>query len=41
MAAPDTNIIYAFARDKGVMVLPDRNALTVGMRDGADPYALL
>ncbi|MEM7662812.1 MAG: type II secretion system ATPase GspE [Pseudomonadota bacterium] len=34
-------LAYAFARDKGVLVLPDRDYLTVGVRDGADPRSLL
>lgn len=34
-------IAYAFARDKGVLVLPDRDVLTVGVREGADPFMLL
>ena len=40
MSAPAA-IVYAFARDKGFMVLPDRTPLTVAMREGADPFALV
>lgn len=32
---------YAFAKDKGVVVLPGRDVLTLGMRAGADPLILL
>ncbi|MEL6322988.1 MAG: type II secretion system ATPase GspE [Pseudomonadota bacterium] len=32
---------YAFARDKGVLVLPERDRLTVGVREGANPLHLL
>ena len=32
---------YAFAKDKGVVVLPGRDVLTLGMRAGADPLVLL
>jgi general secretion pathway protein E len=32
---------YAFAKDKGLVVLPDRQPLTVGVRQGADPLALI
>ena len=35
------SIAYAFARDKGVMVLMDRAPLTLAIRDGVDPHALL
>lgn len=35
------SIAYAFARDKGVMVLADREPLTIAVRDGVDPFALL
>ena len=41
MSADGSSIIYAFARDKGVMVLPDHEPLTVAVREGADPFALL
>lgn len=34
-------IVYAFARDKGVMVLQNREPFTVAVREGSDPYALL
>lgn len=32
---------YAFARDKGIMVLSDGAMLELAVRDGVDPYALL
>lgn len=32
---------YAFAKDKGLLVLPDAGELTVGMRDGAPIMALV
>ena len=32
---------YAFAKDKGVVVLPGRDVLTVGVRAGADPLVLV
>jgi general secretion pathway protein E len=32
---------YAFAKDKGVVVLPGRDELTLGVRAGADPLALV
>ena len=32
---------YAFAKDKGVVVLPGRDELTVGVRAGADPLVLV
>lgn len=35
------SIAYAFARDKGVMVMMDREPLTLAIRDGVDPHALL
>ncbi|MEL7129473.1 MAG: type II secretion system ATPase GspE [Pseudomonadota bacterium] len=35
------SIAYAFARDKGLVILPDRDALTIGVREGADPLDLL
>lgn len=41
MASEGAAILYAFARDKGVMVIPEREPLTVAVRDGADPFALL
>lgn len=34
-------IIYAFARDKGIMVLEGRDRLTLAVRDGGDPFDLL
>ncbi len=39
IAAPELS--YAFARDKGVLVLPGRPHLTLGVRTGADPMSLL
>ena len=41
MSAHGSSIIYAFARDKGVMVLPDHEPLTIAMREGVDPFVLL
>lgn len=38
---PQTELIYAFAKEKGLVVLPDRHELTVGVREGADPYTLI
>jgi len=35
-----TQVNYAFARDKGLAVIPGRPALTVAMREGADVLAL-
>ena len=32
---------YAFAKDKGIAVLPERDVLTLGVRAGADPVALI
>ena len=32
---------YAFAKDKGVVVLPGRDTLTLGVRAGADPLSLV
>ncbi len=32
---------YAFAKDKGLLVLPDRPMLTVAVRQGTDPLALI
>jgi len=41
MSESASELTYTFARDKGVLVLPDRDQLTVGVRDGADPMSLL
>lgn len=41
MSETASAIGYAFARDKGVVVLPDRDRLTLGVREGADPFSLL
>lgn len=41
MNSPGPSIAYAFARDKGVMVLEGREPLTLAVREGADPYALM
>ncbi len=32
---------YAFAKEKGLVVMTDREPLTVGVRTGADPYGLV
>ncbi|MFN7055242.1 GspE/PulE family protein [Hyphomonas sp.] len=36
-----SQVTYAFARDKGVAVIPGRAALTFAVREGADPLAVL
>ena len=41
MTAVGNPITYAYARDKGVMVLADHEPLTIAVRAAADPYALL
>lgn len=41
MKTTEPEIVYAFSRDKGVMVLPDREVLTLGVREGCSPYSLL
>jgi len=37
----DREIAYTFARDKGVVVMPDVPGPIVGVRNGADPLALI
>ncbi len=39
-AAPPA-LTYAFAKDKGLVVMPQKEALTLGVRAGADPLALV
>ncbi|KCZ48873.1 GspE/PulE family protein [Hyphomonas pacifica] len=39
-AAP-SQFTYAFAKEKGLVVLPGRDALTVAVRQGADPLSLV
>ena len=34
-------LTYAFARDKGIMVMGDGEPLRLAVRDGVDPFALL
>ena len=41
MSKLGTAIAYAFARDKGIMILEGRERLTLAVREAADPYALL
>lgn len=41
MSATGPSITYAFARDKGVMILEGRDVLTLAVRDNVDPFALL
>ncbi|MEM9670594.1 MAG: type II secretion system ATPase GspE [Pseudomonadota bacterium] len=41
MSEVQAELTYAFARDKGVLVLPERERLTIGVRQGADPRSLL
>ncbi|HCJ19600.1 MAG TPA: type II secretion system protein GspE, partial [Hyphomonas sp.] len=36
-----TQFTYAFAKEKGLVVLPGREQLTVAVRQGADPLALV
>lgn len=36
-----TQFTYAFAKDKGLVVLPARDRLTVAVRQGADPISLI
>ena len=38
---PSPALTYTFARDKGLVVMAQRDRLTLGVRAGADPYALL
>ncbi len=40
-AASSRQFTYAFAKDKGLIVLPDRDTLTVGVRMGADAFWLV
>ena len=40
-AASPRQFTYAFAKDKGLIVLPDRDTLTVGVRAGADVMSLI
>ena len=37
----DRQFSYIFAKDKGLVVLPDAGRLTIGVREGADPFALI
>jgi len=41
MTTSEPEIIYAFSLEKGVMVLPDREELTLGVREGGDPHDLI
>lgn len=41
MSESEPEIVYAFSRDKGIMVLRDRETLTLGVREGCDPYSLV
>ncbi len=34
-------LTYAFAKDKGLVIMPQHEALTLGVRAGADPLALI
>lgn len=36
-----SQVTYAFARDKGVVVIPGRPGLTFAVREGADPLAVI
>ena len=40
-AASTRQFTYAFAKEKGLIVLPDRDTLTVGVRTGADAMSLI
>lgn len=42
MSRPDTDLSYAFARDKGVVVLSTHaEGVRLGVRNGADPFSLI
>ncbi len=42
MSLPDTDLSYAFARDKGLVVLTEQGGeVRLGVRNGVDPYSLL
>jgi|TARA_R110002020_G_scaffold223900_1_gene433236 general secretion pathway protein E len=41
LPASSRQFTYAFAKDKGLIVLPDRDTLTVGVRMGADAFWLV
>lgn len=38
---PNLQVTYSFARDKGIVVIPGRTGLTLAVREGADPSALI
>ena len=42
MSASDSDLSYAFARDKGLVVLAAQDgAIQLGARNGVDPFSLI